>query len=308
MPLRAGSVDSGADFIAGNRTILATDFSRETLGAFPRIFELKSGNMEVASVKGKRCLRATSAGEFVVRLPEALPQRFTMEFELAGSGGWYQDILFSGDEDPYYVTLRPEEDGGISGPDGYRVISQHGLPPQEGVPQQVHIMADGSYVKVYISGKRVANAPNARIGRSKQIRFRLSADADSPALISNLCIAAGGKDLYRALQEDGRFTAEGILFDTDSSRIRPESESVLYELSAMLIAHGNLRVGIEGHTDSIGAAADNRTLSEKRATAVKEWLVTRGKIPAGRLEATGYGATNLRRRMKHPTASRPIDE
>ena len=117
--------------------ILEANFSCDPLGAFPRIFRLKGGNMEVASVNGKRYLRATSTGAFSIPLPEVLPHRFTLEFDLAGSGGQFQDILFSNDGDPFDVTIRPIDEGGIAGPDGYRVVSGHGLSLKEGVPVQV---------------------------------------------------------------------------------------------------------------------------------------------------------------------------
>lgn len=288
---RTIAVDAGDDFVAGDRVILEANFSRDPLGAFPRIFRLKGGNMEVASVNGKRYPRATSTGAFSIPLPEVLPHRFTLEFDLAGSGGQFQDILFSNDGDPFYVTIRPIDEGGIAGPDGYRVVSGHGLSLEEGVPVQVRVMADGSYVKVYVNGKRIANAPNARIGRSKEVQFRLNAFSDAHALLGNLRLAAGGKDLYRALNEEGHVTAEGILFDTASDRIRPESEKVLTEISALLVAHPDLKLGIEGHTDNSGADDANQLLSEKRAAAVKNWLVMKGKISAGRLESKGYGDT-----------------
>lgn len=284
-------VDAGDDFVAGKKILVETNLARDPLGSFPRIFRLHGGNMEVANVGGKRFLRATSSGEFAIPLPEVLPQRFTMEFELAGSGGWYQEILFAEDEEPFFISLRPQEDGGLAGPNDFRAMSEHGLPVAEGAPVQVRVMADGSYVKVYMNGRRVANAPNARIGRSKAIRFKLMADSDTPALVGNLRIAAGGKDLYRALNEEGRFTAEGILFDTASDRIRPESETVLQEIGALLAAHGELKIGIEGHTDNAGSDSANQALSEKRAAAVRTWLVQKGKVAAERLEAKGYGST-----------------
>jgi outer membrane protein OmpA-like peptidoglycan-associated protein len=286
----APKTDTGNDFVQGKRVILTTDFTRESLGGFPRIFELKSGNMEVADVGGKRFFRATSSGEFNILLPETLPQRFTMEFDLAGSGGWYQHIYFSGDEEPYFILLRPQDDGGIQGPNGFDVRSEHGHTVEEGKPVNVRIMADGQYVKVYMNGTRVANAPNAKIGRAKKIRFRMAADSDLPALLGNLRIAAGGKDLYRALNEEGSFTAEGILFDTNSDRIRPESASALKEIADVLLAHADLKVSIEGHTDDTGSDDTNQALSEKRAAAVKAWLSTQGKVPADRLESAGFGS------------------
>ena len=290
-PAAPAATDAGKDFVAGDRVIFAADFARDQIGNFPRALELKSGNMEVATVGGKRFLRATSHGEFVIALPEILPQRFTMEFDLAGSGGWYQELYFAADEDPYFLTLRPNEDGGIAGPDEFRVIAAPEAQLGEGAPVRIQVMADGSYVKVYMNGTRIANAPNAKIGRSRQVRFKLMADQDTPALIGNVRIAAGGKGLYQALSEEGRVTAEGILFDTDSDRLRPESAAILKEIGEVLTAHADLRLGIEGHTDNTGTGTANEALSRKRAAAVLQWLVTNSKVDTKRLEAKGFGSS-----------------
>ena len=51
-----------------------------------------------------------------------------------------------------------------------------------------------------------------------------------------------------------------------------------------------LRIQISGHTDNSGKPADNRTLSENRAKAVTNYLITRGVAP-GRLSAKGFGET-----------------
>ena len=58
----------------------------------------------------------------------------------------------------------------------------------------------------------------------------------------------------------------------------------------MLQEHPELKLRIEGHTDDVGQAAANQSLSEKRAAAVKAWLVTQG-VEAKRLEAKGFGQT-----------------
>jgi outer membrane protein OmpA-like peptidoglycan-associated protein len=282
----------GKDFTPGTRVVYATDFTRDEIGDFPRAFRLRRGNMEVADIGGTRYLRATSFGEFEIPLPETLPERFTMEFDFTAAGGWYQQLFLVGHEvagDLYHASLRPT-DGGLAGPDGYDVSAA--VPgTKEGVPFRVQIMADGEYVKVYMNGTRVANAPNAALGRSRTVRFRVSADEDSPFLLGNLRIAAGGKDLYAALEASGRVTAEGVLFDTNSDRLRPESAPVLKEIAAMLAAHPELRLSVEGHTDDVGAPAANLALSEKRAAAVVRHLTTTLGVDAARLSSAGFGAT-----------------
>jgi OmpA-OmpF porin, OOP family len=79
---------------------------------------------------------------------------------------------------------------------------------------------------------------------------------------------------------------------------------VLDEAAQILTDNPGVRVTIEGHTDSIGTEAYNQRLSERRATAVKRYLVSRG-ISAECLETIGYGKTrpiapNTRGRRDNP--------
>jgi outer membrane protein OmpA-like peptidoglycan-associated protein len=283
-------VNSGADFTPGTRVLFETDFKRDELGDFPRRFELKGGNMEVAEVGSTRYLRSVSFGSFEVPLAETLPEQFTMEFDLKPVSGWGQYVYFTDDEDRRNYLYFFADGAGIEGPNSYRVSSDVKSPDRERHIFKVQVMADGKYVKVYVDGVRVANAPNANVGRSNKIIIQTKADQAHPVLIGNLRIAAGGKDLYKALEADGRVTAEGILFDTNSDRLRPESDAVLGQIGAMLSKHADLRLAIEGHTDNVGQAAANRALSEKRAAAVKAYLVSRHGVDAARLEAKGFGA------------------
>jgi outer membrane protein OmpA-like peptidoglycan-associated protein len=97
--------------------------------------------------------------------------------------------------------------------------------------------------------------------------------------------------MYDDLAEDGRVVTHGILFDVNSSKIRPESTPTLDEIARMLEAHSALRLAIEGHTDATGDDAHNLSLSERRAAAVRDHLVEAHGIDAGRLEAKGLGET-----------------
>jgi outer membrane protein OmpA-like peptidoglycan-associated protein len=282
------SANVGSDFTPGTRVLYATDFKRDELGDFPRAFELKSGNFEVAEVGGTRYLRATSFGVFEIPLPEVLTEQFTIEFDFMGPSGWGQSLYFTEKEDGKYVTWGTES-GGIEGPAGYRVMASF----PDGSSKRIipfKIMGDGRYVKVYMNGVRVANAPNADLGRSNKLTFHVKAGRDAIALFGNFRIAAGGKDLYKALAETGRVTADGIFFDTNSDRLRPESAPVLAQIGEMLAQHADMRLSIEGHTDNVGAAAANQTLSQKRAAAVKAYLVEKHGIDAARLSSAGFGA------------------
>ncbi|NLI47054.1 MAG: OmpA family protein [Acidobacteria bacterium] len=97
-----------------------------------------------------------------------------------------------------------------------------------------------------------------------------------------------GGELRKDLAAAGRSRLYGILFDVDSTTIRPESKPVLDEVIRILKVEPDWRLTIEGHTDSAGNDAHNLKLSQGRAEAVMAYLVGQG-IAAGRLKATGFG-------------------
>lgn len=82
-----------------------------------------------------------------------------------------------------------------------------------------------------------------------------------------------------------------VLFDTGKYALRPEATKSLEEVVTVLRGNAGHPITIEGHTDNVGRAAANQTLSDQRATAVKQWLVTTGGIPEGCIGTQGFGAT-----------------
>jgi len=81
---------------------------------------------------------------------------------------------------------------------------------------------------------------------------------------------------------------EGVNFAFDSSKLTPESESILEKAVQALRDAASVSVRVEGHTDSVGTEQYNQKLSERRANAVVDYLVSQG-IEAGRLEPMGFG-------------------
>jgi outer membrane protein OmpA-like peptidoglycan-associated protein len=280
------------DFQPGSRPLFVEDFTRDTVGDFPRRLELIDGNMEVAEWRGGRHLRVTSwPGKVSIVLPEALPERFTVEFDATpGYNSNWTIFKFADkpEEDVRFRLYGGKGQGGVFGPRH----QQQGATTSalaEGQVYRGRIMADGRYVKVYMNDTRVANIPNAEIGRSNKIEIEIPGTADSPVFISNISVMAGGRKLYDALVETGRVATQGIYFDTASDRMRPESTATLKEIAAMLQEHPELKLTIEGHTDNTGNQQANQELSQRRAAAVVSFLTTSSKIDAARLTAVGFG-------------------
>jgi OOP family OmpA-OmpF porin len=92
------------------------------------------------------------------------------------------------------------------------------------------------------------------------------------------------------VDKEGRLGLPGpVVFETGSDKLKPESDAVLEHVQKYLEQNAPItKMRIEGHTDNVGKAADNQTLSEKRAMSVARWLVGKG-IDCKRLVAVGFG-------------------
>ncbi len=84
------------------------------------------------------------------------------------------------------------------------------------------------------------------------------------------------------------YTFEDVYFDFDRYSLRPEATRVLDEAISAMRENATLRIEIEGHTCNIGTAEYNLALGDRRANAVKDYLVSRG-ITADRLRTVSYG-------------------
>jgi OmpA-OmpF porin, OOP family len=81
-----------------------------------------------------------------------------------------------------------------------------------------------------------------------------------------------------------------VQFDSGAATIKPESQPLIDQMAAIIGGCAGTRVEVAGHTDLTGGSAPNQRLSEARANAVVEALVTKG-VPVARLIPKGYGET-----------------
>ena len=83
-------------------------------------------------------------------------------------------------------------------------------------------------------------------------------------------------------------TLGNVLFDTNGDTLKPGADDQVSRLSQFLQTHPDMKVRIEGHTDSTGSDSYNEALSQRRAQAVATALESRG-VPAARIQAVGRG-------------------
>jgi OOP family OmpA-OmpF porin len=104
-----------------------------------------------------------------------------------------------------------------------------------------------------------------------------------------------------AIPERGKtLVLEGVNFDFNSDRLTAGSAETLDRVAASLVANPEVQIEVDGHTDAKGNDAYNQKLSQRRAEAVKAYLVGKG-VNAGQLSAKGYGE-------KQPIASNDTEE
>jgi len=135
-----------------------------------------------------------------------------------------------------------------------------------------------------------AEAENARGAAEEAERKRRSAEADKAALRSKLLqqfnAILSTRDTPRGLV----INMSDVLFEFGKYNLRSEARERLAKISGIVLNYPELHFVAEGHTDNVGSDAFNQQLSEKRAAAVRDYLVQQG-IVANTVTAVGLGKT-----------------
>jgi outer membrane protein OmpA-like peptidoglycan-associated protein len=131
--------------------------------------------------------------------------------------------------------------------------------------------------------KTRAQAEEAELGRQKAESEKAEMRA---RLLKQLNAILVTRDTARGLIA----TMPDVLFETNRYALRPAARESLAKVAGILLAYPDLRLEVDGHTDSVGADAYNQQLSEKRADSVRDYLVQQG-IPIASVTVQGFGKT-----------------
>ena len=305
---------SKVDFVAGTEILFFDDFGDDAIGDFPDGWDTNA-SAEIVTVEGHdgRWLMFTRAGVFLPILAEPLPDYFSLEFDLLTNtpfpGGTQfatsfvelanlnQPAVWHGANNRYTYSVHPS---GVSASErrqesvGEAAVGTQAEPfaGKNGGVAHVSAWRTKERMRVYVNDEKVWDIPRAMVptGNYNAILFYVHyVDDETQYYISNLRLAVGAPDTRNRLITEGKWTTNGILFDTNSDRIRGESYGTLKEIAGVLNEDKSVRVQIIGHTDSDGDETINLDLSKRRAAAVREALAAEFGIDAARMETDGRG-------------------
>ncbi len=131
-------------------------------------------------------------------------------------------------------------------------------------------------------GKRVVHGDEAIVVEATQPAAPASKPPVVPKIVKPTLLKA--KIVGKKIE-----ISEKVMFDYNKASIKVESHDLLGDVAKVIKEHKNIdKIRIEGHTDADGDAKYNKKLSQKRADAVKSFLVKAG-IDGSKLKAVGYG-------------------
>jgi outer membrane protein OmpA-like peptidoglycan-associated protein len=302
------------DFIPGEKVILYEDFSQDAVGDFPALWYTNgSGEVVTLNTYPGKWLMMREKSYYGYMFANPMPENYTIEFDYIR-----QNCKINGNFTQFSL---------VSVPKGKSAFDQLGYPGMlmeilheaevnvnnfgtEAIEKmnnrrsvdllknmcgkvlKVSIWVQKQRMRIYFNEEKIYDVPKM-LPKDKPVNaFRIyKRSPDKQDYISNVRVAVGAPDTRNKLLTEGKLVTYGILFDTGSDKVKPESYGTLKSIADVLTENADVKVKVIGHTDADGDAAKNLDLSKRRAASVKNELVKSFGIDGSRIETDGKGKT-----------------
>ena len=312
-------VYSKYDFVPGDELLFFDDFSQDFIGDLPSKWNTNGSGaiVKLNNVEGNWFELKSGQGLFVIPDINELPEDYSIEFDLLTAG------LSSKTSSTSQISIILSDSDNFKRGDSHFASVALPLGQSREYNMRTYNYFNGKRGKIDTRTpidirNDINNQPHISISVTKQ-RYRLWVNevkyVDIPRFIEelevfnyiklnlhhikegehvfvkNLKVSKGGVDLRRQLLSEGKISTNGILFDSGSANIQPQSLGIVRQISQVLMQDESINLNIIGHTDADGSDVTNLELSKARAAAVKEALVSIYKISEARLTTDGKGET-----------------
>jgi len=280
------------EFIPGEKTIFFEDFSDMAPDEPPPHWKVRDGTVDlriggnVRELYAEKDVHLTSPS-FVI------PTNFTFQLQWTGEGQMVWHFQAKDGHDILTAMVRGEPDGQTANTSIDALgspLGSGGTQADNSKPIEFALWAQQGRVRAYINGQRLVDVNQVEFEPMDHIYVDFA--GYRPNGMRQVRIAESAPDFSSVINSTGKYITHGINFDTDSDRLKPESGAVLKQIAAGLTKNPNLKLEIDGYTDSVGDSAHNLDLSKRRAMAVQNVLVQQFAIDPSRLTSNGFGAAN----------------
>lgn len=141
----------------------------------------------------------------------------------------------------------------------------------------------------YARARQLADAATLQAERARQTAIENAEDCDRMRDMTTEVEEVQSEREAPSVEADPDYEFVAVYFDFDQSALTEQMRSTLNSHAEQMIANQRLQMQIEGHCDRLGSTEYNLALGDRRARAVKDYLVRRG-VPAGRISTVSYGA------------------
>ena len=313
--------DNEIGFKRGNLVLYQDDFSQDAVGDFPAKWNTSLGG-EIKKLKGfdSKFLKVPANSVISLETTKPFPDNFTVELDviipedapirmaaigLGKSVPKQVDYMLT-DEDNIRLLFNSRADfdadalkyGTKNEALGY---TYHEVNYKVLLNQSVHVAFEinGRRIRMFVDGDKMVDLPTFyKPEFSNTFFLGAPTHGDARSLenyyyVSNVVIAETGTDLRSSVVKDliekGNFTTSDILFASGSDKIESVSQDILKQIGEAMKNHPEAKFMIVGHTDSDGETNSNLILSQKRAFAVKNYLVSNFNIGESSLQTSGKG-------------------
>jgi outer membrane protein OmpA-like peptidoglycan-associated protein len=274
-------------------------------GEPPPHWKVRGGTAELYTGEGIRQLNLPTHGMYVSPNLKGLPKNFTLEMDLKfgtqtgnGNGMIWRFMRLPDGPQTLLINTRVQEGGTrlivyAGNADNPENVADTIVKVSPDEPIQFALWVQDGRIRLYMNGIRAMDVNQIALEQINYIDMEAVVEPETPgayAGIRRTRFAETSPDFGKVIMS-GRYVTHGILFDTDSDRIKPESAATIKMIASGMQANPGVNFLIEGHTDSSGDAAHNLDLSKRRAEAVKSVLVSQFSIDAARLTTAGLGSS-----------------